>query len=145
MQGPVGIRCRRCGTPPRDPLTVLSRRQLAAGIAVALGAGTVAGFVGLRIGFLFSLCIGPFIGGLIGEGVMRATGYKRGLMVRLLVLAGIILGVLLAATLDALLLLYLAAPDAFLLVGIGPLIVSSSLSGVVYIAAASFGAFARLR
>ena len=50
------------------------RRQATA----ALGAGTIGGFVGLQIGFIFALCLGPFIGGLIGEAVLRATGYKRG-------------------------------------------------------------------
>jgi hypothetical protein len=143
MQGPVGMRCRDCGRPGPDPLTTLNHRQLGAGVAVAVGAGTLAGFVGLQMGFLLSLCVGPFIGGLIGEGVMRATGYKRGNRVRAIVLLGLIGGLLLAIALDYLLVMpeVLALPvDA-----IAPLFWTEAASSLVFLAAATVGAFARLR
>ncbi len=143
MQGPVGLRCRECGKPGHDPLATLSTAQLAAGTAVALGAGTLAGFVGLRLGFLLSICIGPFVGGLIGEGVMRATGYKRGPIIRLLVAGGIVAGLLLAATVDFAVILPVGAGAVE--AGLGGYLVVALTSGVIYVAAALIGAFARLR
>jgi hypothetical protein len=143
MTGPVGMRCRQCGTPPRNPLTVLTPSQFAAGGAVALGAGTIAGFVGLQVGFLLSLCIGPFIGALIGEGVMKATGYKRGPLVRLLVIGGIVLGLLLAGLLQILM-----QPGGAALMGMAGLstyLGYTLIGGIVYVAAALVGAFARIR
>jgi hypothetical protein len=146
MDGPVGLRCRDCGKPGPDPLTRLSPSQLAAGVAVGLGAGTIAGFLGLQMGFLLSLCAGPFIGGLIGEGVIRATGYKRGPVVRILVVVGIVGGLLLAAFLHVSLLVGQAgAPGASAIeagLGMATFYVGSS---VLYLAAALFGAFTRLR
>jgi hypothetical protein len=145
MQGPVGWRCRECGKPPRDLLTILSRRQLALGLAVALGAGTVAGLAGMRVGFFLSLCIGPVIGAFIGEAVMRATGYKRGIWPLSLVLVGIIGGVLIAAAVNYV--TYIGGMPAEI-VGAGfatSLILTDLSSAIVYVAAASIGAYARLR
>jgi hypothetical protein len=146
MSGPVGLRCRECGTPARDPLTKLSPRQLGTGLAVAVGGGTVAGFAGLQMGFFFSLCAGPFIGALLGEGVMRATGYKRGNLVRALVVGGIIGGVAIAGLLQATYLFGVFGWDF----GIGTQAIATYVwivvgGSVVYIGAALIGAFARLR
>ena len=143
MQGPVGMRCKVCGTPPRSPLHTLTPAQFGAGTAVSLGAGTVAGFVGLQLGFLFAICIGPIIGGLLGEAVMRATGYKRGPLMWLLVGAGIVLGVLVAGVLQFVLLPDVAAVAAG--GGLGRYLTVTAVSATVYIAAAMVGAFARIR
>lgn len=142
LQGPVGLRCRECGTPPRDPLTAFAPAELGAGVAAALGAGTLAGLVGLQIGFFFSLCIGPIIGGLIGEAVLRATGYKRGPVIRLLVVGGIVGGVLLAGLIQYTV-LFREVGGGFL--GLEGYLTAVSLGAIVYILAALFGAFARLR
>jgi hypothetical protein len=145
MQGPVGWRCIDCGRAPRDPLTSFAPSELAIGLAVAFGAGTIAGLVGLRLGFLLSICIGPFVGGLIGEAVMRATGYKRGRGVRALVLGGIVGGLLIAVAVEH---LVLTAPLPAEMMGMdvmATVMATSALSGIVYVAAATFGAFARLR
>jgi hypothetical protein len=142
LQGPVGLRCRECGTPPRDPLTAFAPAELGAGAAAAIGGGTLAGLAGLQIGFFFSLCIGPIIGGLIAEGVLRATGYKRGPVMRLLVLAGIVGGVVLAGLIQYMLLLRQMG-GAFL--ALDAYLTSVTLGAIVYILAALFGAFARLR
>jgi hypothetical protein len=142
MQGPVGLRCRECGTPPRDPLTAFAPTELGAGAAAAIGAGTLAGLAGLQIGFFFSLCIGPIIGGLIAEGVLRATGYKRGPIIRLLVVGGIVGGLLLAGIIQYVL-LFRQIGGAFL--GLDAYLASVTLGAIVYILAALFGAFARLR
>jgi hypothetical protein len=143
MQGPVGLRCKQCGTPPRDPLTAFSTAQLGAGAAAAVGAGTVAGLIGLQIGFFFSLCVGPIIGGLIGEAVMRATGYKRGPIMRLLVIGGIVGGVLLAGLIQYAVLFRQVSEGPYL--GLEGYLASVSLGASVYILAALFGAFARIR
>jgi hypothetical protein len=146
MQGPVGLRCRDCGRPPQEPLTKLSRKQLAAGLAVALVGGTIGGFAGLQMGLFLSLCVGPFIGALIGEGVMRATGYKRGPIVRTIVVGGIVCGVLIAALLQSMYLWGVFGFDA----GIGSQAVMTYVwvvagTNLIYVAAALVGAFARLR
>ena len=144
LQGPVGWRCKECGKPPRDLLTILTPRQLSLGLAVALGAGTLAGLAGLRVGFLLSLCIGPVIGAVIAQGVMRATGYKRGRWPLALAITGIVGGVLLASAVS-----YLALTGALPaeIAGQGvmmSLFVGDLTSAAVYVAAASIGAYARL-
>jgi hypothetical protein len=146
MDGPVGLRCRDCGKPGPDPLTRLSPTQLGAGVAVALGAGTLGGFLGLQMGFLLSLCAGPFIGGLIGEGVVRATGYKRGRVVRALVVGGIVGGLLVAAVLQVVLLSTQYGADGAdaIAAGLGMATFYAGTS-ILYVAAALFGAFTRLR
>lgn len=143
MQGPVGLRCKHCGTPPPDPLTAFAPAELGAGAAAAIGAGTLAGLVGLQIGFFFSLCIGPIIGGLIGEAVLRATGYKRGPVIRLLVVGGIIGGVLLAGVIQYAVLFRQVGEAPYL--ALDGYLTAVSLGAIVYILAALFGAFARLR
>jgi hypothetical protein len=145
MQGPVGSRCRDCGRPGPDPLRHLTPVQLAAGLAIALGAGTIVGLIALRVGILASICLGPIVGGVLGEGVMRATGYKRGPTVRLIVLAGLLGGVVVAAFAE-LLLLTEAFGGADLALAYWPDILPSLiLGGLAFVVAAGIGAFARLR
>ncbi len=103
MLGPVGMRCKQCGRPARDPLHHMTPLQLGAGAGVALGAGTIAGFIGLQVGF-FAIFVGPIIGGFLAEAVLRVTGYKRGPRMWLLVGGGIVLGALIAATIQFLVL-----------------------------------------
>jgi len=97
MQGPVGMRCKSCGKPSRDPLTALTLQQLVLGVLVAIGAGTVGGYIGLQMGFFFAIFLGPIAGGLICEAVMRVTGYKRGPRMYAIVFGGILAGLLIAA------------------------------------------------
>src|SRR3712207_466215 len=130
MLGPVGMRCRQCGTPPRNPLHSLTPAQFGAGAAVALGAGTIAGFVGLQLGFLLSICIGPFIGGLMGEAVMRVTGYKRGPLMWLLVGGGIVVGVLLAGVIQFLMLT--GGGEALAMSGLGFYLMITSICATLY-------------
>jgi hypothetical protein len=144
MQGPVGWRCKECGKPPRDLLTILTPRQLALGLVVALGAGTLAALAGMRVGFFLSLCIGPVIGAFIAEGVMRATGYKRGIWPLALVLLGIMGGVLIAAGVNYM--TYTSGVPAEVAESgfATSLIMTDLTSAIVYVAAASIGAYARL-
>ena len=142
MQGPVGLRCKACGTPANDPLTTFSPAQLAAGMAVALGGGTLGGMIGLQTGFFLSLCAGPFIGGLICEAVLRATGYKRGRLMQLLVVFGIVGGLLLAAVISSGRFMSLIGADPDVLTAY---LSAIALSSVVYLIAATAGGLARLR
>ena len=142
MLGPVGMRCKQCGKPARDPLHHMTPLQLAAGAGVALGAGTIAGFIGLQIGF-FAIFIGPIIGGFLAEAVLRVTGYKRGPRMWLLVGGGIVLGALIAATIQFLVLT--GGAEAFAEGGLGSYLLYTGVGAIVYIAAAMVGAFARIR
>ena len=143
MIGPVGLRCRDCGKAPRDALTMLTPTQLWAGAAAALGAGTIGGFVGLQIGFIFALCLGPFIGGLIGEAVLRATGYKRGPWMILLVGCGVIGGMLVATAIEYA--LYAGQYGGGNQMTLDLWISGIASASIVYIIAAMFGAITRVR
>lgn len=90
MQGPVGFRCRSCGTPARDPLTALSARQFAAGAGIGLAAGVVTGAAS-AIGFL-GLCVALIAGRMAADRAHRATGYKQGPRLLLVVVGGIVAG-----------------------------------------------------
>jgi hypothetical protein len=143
LQGPVGSRCRDCGRLRNDPLTHLSRRQLILGIAVALVCGTLAGIVGLQLWLFITIILGPIIGGLVAEAVLRVTGYKRGTTVRAVVLLGLAGGLLLAVPVH--LALFTGLFDAGVPPQLGRALVPQLLvQGSVYLIAATVGAFARL-
>jgi hypothetical protein len=93
MQGPVGFRCKKCGTLAHDPMTSLRPMQAALGLLVAAGLGAVVGFLAGQIG-LIGIFIGFIAGGLIAEAVMRVVGYKRGPYIVAVVVGGIVAGVL---------------------------------------------------
>ena len=143
MMGPVGLRCRECGTPPRNPMMSFTPAEFGAGAAAALGAGTLAGYVGLQVGFFLSLCIGPIIGGLIAEATLRATGYKRGPLMFLLVGGGIIGGVLAGALIQYA--LYAGQYGGGGTSAMGAYLASAATGGIVYVIAALFGAVYRIR
>ena len=143
MMGPVGLRCRDCGKPPRDPLTSVDAAQLFAGAAAALGAGTIGGFIGMQIGF-FAFFIGIPIGALIGEAILRATGYKRGPVMIALAVGGIVGGVLLAGVIQYALSIGSLGVDARLL-PLEQFVTMAAQGAIVYIVAALIGALARIR
>jgi hypothetical protein len=91
MQGPVGFRCRQCGTPAYDPLTSLRPTQLAIGFGISALGGLVIGLVGGRIGF-FGLLLAWFAGGLIADSVIRFVGFKRGPRMMVTLFGGILVG-----------------------------------------------------
>ena len=101
MMGPVGLRCRTCGKPSRDPLTHLTPVQATTGAAAALGAGTIGAFIGLQIG-IFAIFVGAFIGGMIGDAVLRVTGYKRGPVMNVIIGGGLVGGLIIAIVLEEL-------------------------------------------
>ena len=144
MQGPVGMRCKSCGKPSRDPLTMMTPQQLALGTLVAIGAGTVGGFIGIQMGFFFALCLGPFAGGFFCEAVQRVTGYKRGARMKAIVGGGILAGVLIAAGVYVQLYYgtYAAGAEG---VGMEFLYTTVLTGALVYVVAAMIGAYSRLR
>lgn len=91
MQGPVGFRCKNCGTLANDPLRTISPVQALLGVAVSFGLGLVAAFIAGRIGF-FSIIVSFIAGGFIAEAVTRAIGWKRGMAILVILLGGIIAG-----------------------------------------------------
>ena len=91
MQGPVGFRCRNCGTLANDPLTTIRPAQGLLGLTVSVGLGLVAAFIAGRIGF-FSIIVSFIAGGFIAEAVTRVIGWKRGTTILVIVLGGIIAG-----------------------------------------------------
>jgi hypothetical protein len=99
MQGPVGLRCKTCGKPSRDALTSLKPKQIAIGLAVALGLGAVIGYLGAQLGFLM-IVLGFFAGTLIAEALDRTIGIKRGRKILALAIAGIAIGGVLGASMS---------------------------------------------
>jgi hypothetical protein len=147
MQGPVGSRCKQCGTLAFDPLTSFTPLQLLLGIGVAVASGAVAGYLSGRIGF-FSVIVAWFAGGLIAELVGRVTGYKRGPVMLAIVLGGILIGALLggaaAFLVDYGVLLGSvgADPTAF---PIQPILLDAATWAIVAAGAACVGAWQKLR
>jgi hypothetical protein len=142
MMGPVGMRCRDCGKLRNDPLTSFTPPQLALGIAAATGAGIIGGLVGLQAGF-FVLFIGPFAGGLIGESVMRVTGYKRGPVMQSIVIGGIVVGAILAAILQYRMLTASLGSQEFY--PLDAYLASSGVWLLIWVGACIAGAYTRIR
>jgi hypothetical protein len=101
MQGPVGLRCKVCGTPSRDALGSLRPKQLAIALAVSLGGGAVIGYAGSSLQ-IFGLVAAFFGGGLIAEALDRTVGIKRGTRIIAIALPGIVAGGLVGVALSML-------------------------------------------
>lgn len=79
----VGVKCRECASMPRSARVRLKSHRLLAAVAAGLGAGTAVGFVYYYIlgagGFFFLIFfVAMGIGWLVGEAVLRASGYYHG-------------------------------------------------------------------
>lgn len=79
----VGIKCRECAKMPRSSLVTLKTGRMARAVAAGLGAGTAVGFVyyyilGAGRFFFLIFFIAAGIGWLVGEAVIRASGYYHG-------------------------------------------------------------------
>ena len=142
MMGPVGMRCKDCGKLRNDPLTSFTPTQLVLGIGAAVGAGTIGGFVGLSVGF-FVIFIGAFAGGLIGESVMRVTGYKRGPVMQSIVIGGIVVGAILAAFLQYRMWTSGLGPDEIF--PFDAFLASSGVWLLIWVGACIAGAYTRIR
>jgi len=148
MQGPVGFRCKQCGTLAYDPMTSLRPTQALLGLLVATGLAAVVGFIAWQIG-LIGIIIGFFAGGVIAESVIRVIGYKRGPYIVAVVVVGIVAGILVGYG-AGYWTMFLSNPEIvaeMTQAGISPLSMLTSDLGwaVVAIAAAVVGAYTRLR
>jgi hypothetical protein len=94
MQGPVGLRCKTCGTPSRDALASLRPRQVALGLAIAGGIGAAVGYFAAQFG-VFMIIVGFFAGTIVAEALDRTIGIKRGPRIVAIAVAGIVVGGLL--------------------------------------------------
>ena len=93
IHSPVGIRCLDCGQGVRLPIYVVSRTQLARGIAVSLLTGVAGGLVAgliLReiLPILFYLIAMAGFGYLLGKIISLSTEQKRGMALQLIAVGG---------------------------------------------------------
>jgi hypothetical protein len=91
MQGPVGLRCKSCGTPVRDALTSMTPTQTVVTPLLATGAGLLVGYLALQFGW-FGLVVAFFAGRLTVDVLDRAIGMKRGPRVLALIAIGLLVG-----------------------------------------------------
>lgn len=117
--GPVGMRCRDCGSSQASPLYQVRPERFALAAVAGVAAGTLAGFVLQAIGF-FILFVAPLIGGLLGEVILRATGRKRGAKMEFLAGASVVVGAALSVVLSGSYLRFLDPVNAaFFLLAVG--------------------------
>lgn len=81
VQAPVGIKCPDCARQPRSALVRLKPEKAVRALAAAVGAAAVVAIVlaalrGAGIGFLGFL-IAFAVGSVLGEAILRASGYHR--------------------------------------------------------------------
>ncbi len=79
----VGIKCRDCARMPRSTRVNLTANRWVRAIAAGLGVGTAVGFayyylLGSVGFFFFVFFVAAGIGYLVGEAVLRASGYYHG-------------------------------------------------------------------
>lgn len=79
----VGIKCQECAKMPGSARITLKSHKLLAAVAAGLGTGTAVGFVyyyilGAGRFFFLIFFIAAGIGWLVGEAVIRASGYYHG-------------------------------------------------------------------
>lgn len=98
VPGAVGMLCRHCARSG-NPLYDIPVGRFVFTLLAGVAAGTLAGFALQMIGF-FIFFVGPMIGGLVGEVVLRATGRKRGPKVEFLTAASVVVGALLSLAID---------------------------------------------
>ena len=147
MQGPVGFRCKNCGTLANDPLRAISPAQGLFGLAIAFGLGVVASVIAGRVGF-FSIFISFIAGGFIAEAVTRVIGWKRGPAILVIILGGIIAGHAGGFGLDYLLTwgpIANVAPDEGGVALPASFFLESLMWAVISAGAACVGAYSRLR
>ena len=150
MQGPVGFRCKQCGTLANDPLSTFTPRQIVLGFGVAAGGGLILGIVAGYVGW-FSILISFFGGGIIAEAVNRTIGIKRGARVLALVIGGLIAGALVGDVISfSMFASQLYGIPADVAAELPPVTLADYLYGnlpwlVLSVGAASFGAYTRLR
>lgn len=95
VYSPVGIKCKECARLPRSARVVFGPDRWARSLAAALVGGGVVGFVYYlllsAVGFFFlAFLVGAGIGYVIGEMVLRAARFYRGVEPAAIAVAGTI-------------------------------------------------------
>ncbi len=83
--------CKNCADLGGSPLFQIRPERFALAIVAGIVSGGIAGVFLQHIGF-FILFAAPVIGGILGEIVLRAVGYKRGIKVEWITGGSIIVG-----------------------------------------------------
>jgi MFS family permease len=79
VQTPIGYRCRECVRNVEDRFFAGTDRDYVLAAAAAAGIAAVGGVIAGAIGFLIlSMFLGVIGGGVVAEGVLRATEKRRG-------------------------------------------------------------------
>lgn len=91
VPGPVGFLCKTCANLGASPLFQIRPERFALAIVAGIVSGVIAGMLLQRIGF-YIFFTAPIIGGILGEIVLRAVGYKRGVKVEWITGGSIIAG-----------------------------------------------------
>ena len=78
IAAPVGFKCPECGKQSRAALARVPRHKLLSGLAVALVASVIGGFAYALLSLPFiGWILSMFVGGLIAELAVRASGGYR--------------------------------------------------------------------
>jgi hypothetical protein len=99
VPGPVGMRCRDCAAVRSSVLYQVHPARFALAAVTGLAAATVVGFVlDWATGFFIYifLFVGPIVGRVMGDIILRTTGNKRGLKLEILAGVVVVLGAVLS-------------------------------------------------
>lgn len=91
VPGPVGFLCKNCASLGSSPLFQIRPERFALAIIAGIVSGGIAGILLQHTSF-YIFFIAPVIGGILGEIVLRAVGYKRGIKVEWITGGSIIVG-----------------------------------------------------
>ncbi len=91
IPGPVGMMCKNCADLGSSPLFQVRPERFALAVVAGIASGAIAGVLLQRIGF-YIFFTAPIIGGILGEIVLRAVGYKRGVKVAWITGVSIVVG-----------------------------------------------------
>lgn len=133
VAGPVGMRCRDCASLRSSPLYQVSPSRFALAIVCGLVAGTIVGFLLQALsGFIyFLLFLGPTIGGVMGEVILRATGRKRGLKLEILAGASVVVGALASVAISGSWRHLLMSPMSLVLFGVAVALTATAAVGKI--------------
>ncbi|MBC7805880.1 MAG: hypothetical protein H7145_06990 [Akkermansiaceae bacterium] len=128
VPGPVGMLCRNCANLGGSPLFQIRPERFVLAIVAGIVSGGIAGILLQRIGF-FIFFAAPVIGGILGEIVLRAVGYKRGVKVEWVTGGSILVGAALSLLVTGTDLLF--APVSLILFAVSVLLVVIAAVGKI--------------
>jgi hypothetical protein len=110
--------CRKCAFGEGNPLYKIRPERLVLSIVVGLLVGIGAGFLlqflsGMFLLMLFILC--PLLGGLLGQVILWAAGFKRGRLLEYIAGGSVVFGSLISTLLDGAFLHFFVSPLSFVI------------------------------